>query len=69
MTRLPSQITGIASQINFRELPQAKSRTLSALKIHVLVSGAFVFSAVFASSNNAISNGSLAVCAACQRPN
>ena len=60
---------GMASQTNLRDEPQAKSRTLSALKIHVLVVVAFPFSAFVASSKVTTSVTSFAVCAVFQRAN
>ena len=51
----PSTLIGITSHINLREDPQAKSLTLSALKIQVLVAELFVFSAFVHSSNVTIS--------------
>ena len=69
MIFFPSMVTGMASHTNLRLLVQAKSRTLSALKIKVFVFVLFVFSAAFASAKVTISTGSLLVCAFCQRAN
>ena len=59
ITFLPSTLIGIASHINLREEPQAKSLTLSALNIHVLVAVALFFSAAVHSSSVTISVTSL----------
>ena len=59
----PSILVDNASQINLREEPQAKSRTLSALKIQVFFLSLFCFSAAFASSNVTTSTGSDDNCA------
>ena len=70
ITFLPSTLVAKASQINLRLLPNAKSRTLSALKTQVFVVLTGVFSAFFASSNVTTSTGSEnEVCALFQRAN
>ena len=63
ITFLPSTFAAIASQTNLRLLPNAKSRTFSALKTQVSLVVALLFSAAFASSKVTTSIGSVAVCA------
>ena len=58
ITFLPSTLAAIASQMNLRLDPKAKSRTFSALKTQVFCVVTLFFSAFFASSKVTISMGS-----------
>ena len=66
-TGLPSIFTPMASQMNLRELPNAKSRTLSALYTQVFLSFALVFSFSVASACVTMTTGLVAVLASSKR--